>query len=270
MMAARLLYFVNGYWDKCCRQWASQPPPRETLVLPPIVPIVFYTADRPWGSARSIAELLGPPTELHRYVPDFEPIFWNLSDETPDELLNSDNPWLQCMAVVRSRHEAFDAFREIFLQVLEKMQSVLSADRPRGAELLHMALTWTSASRTDPEREELNAQVQQTKLDATFTEEVKKMATQTAMTLAERVAQETTERVTKEVKISNSKELIKQFLEARFGSLDESLSNRIDQLDDLPQLSGLVTQAGAINNLEELKFPEEPSSGENRKGEDAG
>ncbi|MGF1583373.1 MAG: hypothetical protein ACFCD0_28975 [Gemmataceae bacterium] len=54
------------------------------------------------------------------------------------------------MAVIRSCDEAFEEFRRIFLKMLEKMQALLSVDRPRGAELLQMALTWTSAKSYRP------------------------------------------------------------------------------------------------------------------------
>ncbi|MGF1582726.1 MAG: Rpn family recombination-promoting nuclease/putative transposase [Gemmataceae bacterium] len=269
-MPLRMLYFAIVYWDKCWREWAGQPAPRDKFLLPPVLPIVFYTADREWGSSRTIVDLLGPPNELHRFAPEWEPIFWNLSNETPDGLLNSENPWLQCMAVIRSRDEAFEEFRRIFLKMLEKMQALLSVDRPRGAELLQMALTWTSASRIDQERQELSEQVQQTKFEAAFTEEVKDMATKAAMTLAEIVAQETTERVTKEVTekvtkavsqavtLRNKKESIKEALETRFGPLDTQITEQIDRIEDVVQLRDLFRQAVTIETLENLKFPQDP------------
>ncbi|MGF1583374.1 MAG: Rpn family recombination-promoting nuclease/putative transposase [Gemmataceae bacterium] len=110
LMPLRVLYFAVVYWHKCWWKWASQPATRNNLKLPTVLPIVFYTADREWGSSRTIVDLLGPPNELHQFAPNWEPIFWNLSDESADGLLNSENVWRSFDHVTKRSKNSDESF----------------------------------------------------------------------------------------------------------------------------------------------------------------
>jgi hypothetical protein len=50
--------------------------------LNPVLPLVFYTGTTAWTQARTLAELLGEPAALHAFAPSWQPIFWNLADQT--------------------------------------------------------------------------------------------------------------------------------------------------------------------------------------------
>src|SRR5947209_8130916 len=53
----RLLYFAVGYWDRQWQEWARTPRPRPPFRLRPVLPLVLYTADLPWGSNRTLLDL---------------------------------------------------------------------------------------------------------------------------------------------------------------------------------------------------------------------
>jgi hypothetical protein len=91
MMPLRMLYFAVVYWDKQWREWEKLPRPRPRFRLSPVLPIVFYTGTVPWGSNRTLAELLGDPKAFHAFAPIWEPLFWNLSDQDHEQLLASAN-----------------------------------------------------------------------------------------------------------------------------------------------------------------------------------
>jgi hypothetical protein len=95
MMPLRLLYFAVIYWDQQWRAWEELPTPKPPFRLNPVLPVVVYTGTTPWGSNRTLADLLGEPRALHAYAPVWQPLFWNLAEQTPEELLVSDNAWLQ-------------------------------------------------------------------------------------------------------------------------------------------------------------------------------
>lgn len=247
MMPLRLLYFAVVYWDRCWRQWekdTSESKP-ENFLLPPILPIVFYTANRPWGSSQTIVDLLGAPDELHQFAPVWQPLFWNLSEENAEELVKSKNLWLQCLAVIRAREEPFDAFQRTFLLVMENLNALASEDRARWDELWRMSMVWMLANRTDPEKEALRDQLKQHKDQNQWTEEVREMAMRTEMSVLERLEKETELRTTRRV--------IKDVLVARFQSVDERILQQIDAVDDLARLQEFVTLAATIDSLDKFK-----------------
>src|SRR5262249_44476638 len=68
----RMFHILSSFWERCWRAWeqlASKPKPE--LSLPGLIPIVLYTADRPWGSVRNIRDLVQAPQWLLAMQPDW-------------------------------------------------------------------------------------------------------------------------------------------------------------------------------------------------------
>jgi hypothetical protein len=84
MMPLRLLYFAVTYWDRQWRAWEEAPPPRPPFRLNPVLPVVVYTGATPWGSNRTLADLLGEPQAFHAYAPAWQPLFWKQIDTADD------------------------------------------------------------------------------------------------------------------------------------------------------------------------------------------
>ena len=115
VMPLRLLYFAVKYWDRQWRQWEQLPRPRVPLRLSPVLPLVLYTGATPWGSNRQMVDLLGEPAELHGFAPAWEPLIWNLAEQTPEGLLGSGEAWLQMLAVIRSKPKTRILSRQFLL-----------------------------------------------------------------------------------------------------------------------------------------------------------
>jgi hypothetical protein len=98
LMPLRLLLFAVLYWNRQWKEWQESPTPRPPLKLRPVLPIVLYTGAIPWGSNRTIVDLLGEPTAFHAFAPAWQPLFWNLADRTPKALLKTGRQWLQTLA----------------------------------------------------------------------------------------------------------------------------------------------------------------------------
>ena len=54
------------------------------LELPPVLSVVLYTADLPWGSNTNIRDLLAAPAVFHPFAPDWGPVFYDLAGRTPE------------------------------------------------------------------------------------------------------------------------------------------------------------------------------------------
>jgi hypothetical protein len=60
----------------------------------------------------------------------WQPLFWNLAEQSPQELVASDNPWLQLMAVLRVEDADAATFRDIFTQAVHQVKKIKgNADR---------------------------------------------------------------------------------------------------------------------------------------------
>src|SRR5205814_1640220 len=99
----RLLIYAVLYWEREWRAWEQSHAPGEPLRLTPILlPIVFHTGAEPWTEHRTLADLVGGPEAFRPFVPQWQPLFWDLAIQPAEALLTRDEIWLQALAVVRA------------------------------------------------------------------------------------------------------------------------------------------------------------------------
>ena len=116
---------------------------------------MFYTGSKGCRTVRSLHGLLAEPKAFHQFVPDWTPVFWNLSDENPVELLNSGEAWLQAMAVIRAEGAQKDEFRRIFDTSAQSLNLTAASDEVQWYQLMCLILTWAAHRRPHNEQEDL-------------------------------------------------------------------------------------------------------------------
>jgi hypothetical protein len=114
LMPLRTLIYAVFYWEKCLRAWEARPAPRGPFKLPPVVPIVLHASTGRWTGPRSLAELLAEPAGFHPFAPKWEPLFWEVGKHSAEELLQSEEAFLQILAIARVE----DAEREEALRCI--------------------------------------------------------------------------------------------------------------------------------------------------------
>ncbi|MGH7170881.1 MAG: Rpn family recombination-promoting nuclease/putative transposase, partial [Gemmataceae bacterium] len=144
MMPLRALYFAVVYWDRQWQAWAGQKPPRPPLRLAPVLPIVLYTGPTPWGSKRTMADLLAEPKVFHAFAPKWEPIFWNLADYTPDQLLQSGAAWLEMLSVLRVERAEAAVFQNVFAEAVKRLAALQGHEEVRRFDCLRVICTYAS------------------------------------------------------------------------------------------------------------------------------
>ena len=143
LMPIRTLVYTVLYWDRCLRTWvADKDEAKGRFFLPPVVPIVLHSGQRPWGSAKTLAELLGEPAVFHQYAPIWEPIFWELSDHSVEELLNSDALLFQALSVVRVEEAGREEFGQAFKAALKRISEKGTPGSVRWSDLVRFVLGW--------------------------------------------------------------------------------------------------------------------------------
>ncbi len=184
-MPLRTLLEVVLYWERQWQSWEKAEQPKEEFRLTPVLPIVLHTGVRPWGSARTLADMLGPPDAFHPFAPVWGPLFWELSKHSPEELLNAEAAFLQVLTVVRMEAEERTAFERFFQEALSKVEAVRGFNRVRWTEMINLIYGWVFHRRPVGERQQwidLGAAAQRNELHQ---EELRAMAQLLGKTMIE-------------------------------------------------------------------------------------
>lgn len=243
VMPLRLLFFAAGYWDRQWQLWSRLSRPRPPLRLSPVVPIVLYTAQIPWGSNRTLLDLMGEPAAFHRFTPVWEPLFWNLADQTAKDLLDSEAEWLQFLAVVRAERAAGPDFERVFTQALRHLIALADRDAVRWQSLLNCIVSYASNRRPRDERTSLLQVPERTYPNRP---EVRHM-TQT-------IADSWREEGRAEGALQTSRALLRGLLEERFGTLPEALIQQIEALTDVGRLQTAARRLVHVQKLEDFSL----------------
>jgi Putative transposase, YhgA-like len=246
VMPLRMLYFAVIYWERQWREWERMPRPRPAFRLRPVLPIVLYTGAVPWGSNRSLADLLGGPEAFRAFAPSWQPLFWNLADRTPEELLATGAEWLQALAVIRAQAEAAAEFHAVFAQALRGLGELAGRDPMRWYDLMRILLTWVFWRRPDQEREALLAEARASHAEAASQKEIQTMSEKLGATLADITMAKG--------ELKATRDLLRSLLEDRFGTVPEELLQRIEATDDLERLQTAARQVYRVQGLEEISL----------------
>jgi hypothetical protein len=244
LIPLRLLYFVAGYWDKQWQEWAGLERPRPPLRLRPVLPVVLYTGPTPWGSNRTLADLLAEPAAFHTFAPRWEPLFWNLADQTAEGLLQTGVEWLQIMAVMRAGREEVETFRTVVGEAVRRLAGLEPRDEVRWYDLLRIVFAYCAWRRPPAEQPAFVA------LAVEATPARYKEITAMAQTAAEAWM----EQGMAKGEVMALRKVLRRLLTRRFDPLPEPLLQRIEQTADVDRLTAAIEQVEELKSLDELKL----------------
>jgi hypothetical protein len=246
MMPLRLLYFAVVYWDQQWRAWEEAPAPKPPFRLSPVLPVVVYTGATPWGSNRTLADLLGEPQTFHAYAPVWQPLFWNLAEQSPDELVASDNNWLQLMAVLRVEGADAATFRDIFTRAVNQVKKIKAAEHVRWQVLMQTLLTWAYWRRANAERAALLAEAERAQSSVKRKGEVQHMTNELGPTFVDLAIAKG--------KLESHREILKTLLQDKFGRLPKKLQKQIDMVDDAEHLRQAIRRVADCAALADFRL----------------
>ena len=249
-MPLRMLLYTVLFWEREWKAWEDRQPPRPDFQLTPVVPIVFHTGKRPWGSPRALAELLGGPEAFRRFGPQYEPLFWDLALRDPEELVRQAAAWLQALAVVRVQDADAATFRRLMAEVERQWNDLSIRDRQQWRELMRFILAWAHRRRAPQEYDALVADAVAAQAEAAQRREVETMT----QTIAEWFQEKGRAEGEAKGALSAWREILQHHLEQRFGPLPEGIRQRIESITDLEQLKACAYQAPTVASLDELRL----------------
>lgn len=147
----------------------------ERLRLNPVLPLVLHTGTEPWTAARSLRDLMTGPPELQAYVPDWQPLFFDLAERTPDDLLQTVAHWLPALAVVRAEEAPRERFQAVLTEVLRRLAALHDAEPLRWGELLRFVLSWGIRRRPHDEQQTVYEAVRASHEQAELRQEMEQM-----------------------------------------------------------------------------------------------
>lgn len=180
-----LIYAVL-YWEWQLRQWEELKKPKPDFLLRPILPVVLHTGSRPWGTVKTLREMLVEPEVFRAYLPDWRPVFWELAQHSADELLHANDALLQILVLLRleeaDQAEAAQAFRE----AVQHLEALHDTNYVRWQDLLQFVFGWARYRRPRQERPLWSSLVDEIQVSEQRKQELKAMQ----MTIADEIRQE--------------------------------------------------------------------------------
>jgi hypothetical protein len=250
LMPLRLLYFVVTYWDQQWRAWEETPAPKPPFRLNPVLPVVVYTGDTAWGSSRTLAGLLGEPQAFHVYAPAWRPLFWSLAEQAPEDLLASNNAWLQLMAVLRVEGADAATFREVFTRALHQVKKIKGAEQIRWHEVMRILLTWVFWRRPAVERAALVAEAEHAQAGVKRKGEVQDMVSKLGPSMVDLAREEGR----KEGEVQALRDMLQSLLHDKFGRLPKKLQKLIETTEDAERLRQAIRHVPQCAALPDFQF----------------
>ncbi len=211
-----------------------------------MLPIVFHTGPRPWGAARTVAELVGGPEPLRAFAPRYSPLFWDLAEQSAEALIESAAEWLQALAVIRAEGEERDEFFRVTREVAARLNGLASRDKVRWDGLMRFILGWAIQRRPEEEREDLVAMVQGVQEDVLRGGEVRAMS----QTIADALRAEGLH----QGDLRTARELLLGLLRDRFGRVPRALRQQIEATTDLERLKAGVYRVGKVESVSDFQL----------------
>lgn len=113
---------------------------------------------------------------MRAFAPRWQPLFWDLAEQSPQELLAQAGEWLASLAVVRAEREEAEAFRAVFAEVLRRLEGLSERETVRWHDLLWFVLSWGPRRRPAREREPLLEAARTSQVDVSHREELQRMS----------------------------------------------------------------------------------------------
>lgn len=222
-MALRTLLYVVLYWERQWAVWEGLPAPKPTFRLTPVLPLVLHTGSRPWGSAKSIAELLDWPDEFRQFAPVWSPLFWDLPEHSVDELLSAEEAFVRTLAVVRVEDADLPEFERVFRQTWERLEPMQDTNRIRWSHLLHFIIGWFVHRRPENQQPEL-----------------RQMAEQLVNETAKRGSERPFRTIADAMREDFCREFILKQGAKRFGAIDPEIASALAALKDYDRLERMT------------------------------
>ena len=241
-MGLRLLSYMVQIWESQRREWETEKVPENERRLQPILPILFYTGERPWRVPVSVKTLMDAPEILERFVPSFDTLFLGVKETEAEVLTRFGHPLGWLLRVLQEEHADETEISEALAAAMSHLASVDEDFAPQVTEALRYFLLLIYHRRSVEERDPLVDIIKKQRIRNP--KELEAMAQTTAEFLREQGKAEG--------KAEGQQDAVLKLLQLRFQDVPEVLAREIRNIHNLLTLDTLLEQAMTAQSLEEI------------------
>ena len=231
LMRLRIIEYVVAIYRTQAREWLQTHPTTADLQLMPVLPIVFYTGSRRWDHVGQLGDLLAGGGRFASLAPKLDPVFINLR-ETPEPRLATSGAFGQVLRLVQGRRLPAAEFQNLLESVVRALDELPAKQRPRWQGLLSYLYALVYHEREPAEHAGLLQHIEQTVRNERRRAEVSEMR----KTIADMFREEGEQRGA----LSNSREMLLEMLQLRFGDLPAEVTTAIENCTDQDQLKAWI------------------------------
>ena len=200
---------------------------------------------------RTMTELLGEFAVLPIPAPQWDLIFWDIAEYTPEQLYSNVGAFIQVLALVRAVKADAATFREIFGEVMKRLEPLAASDEVRCARPdANGRASWAVKRRPPMERPELEAAAVTMYADVKRREEVRPMLEIEFVDAQTEFARRGFELGA----LESRRQDILELLTERFGAVPKELENQIETMSDLKRLKAAFGLALKVPSLAEFQL----------------
>jgi hypothetical protein len=232
--------YAAAYWEWQWRAWEEAPAPKPDFALTPVLPLVLHTGPRPWGSPKTLPDLLAPPAAFQAFAPDWQPVFWELATHSTDELLNGEAAFLQALTILKADDAARADAEELFKAVFRHIDPLHEARRPRWENLLRFLLGWAHFKRPAVEWSAWRQTATDLQAEADQRRETETMGQTIAEAIFEEGETKGRQEGRQEGERRHAQMTLIRFARKRLGEPNQETQDVIDRITDLDRLERML------------------------------
>ena len=245
-MGFRLLSYMVQIWESQRLEWETAKLPENERRLQPILPILFYTGERPWRVPVSVKTLMDAPEILERFVPSFDTLFLGVKETEAEVLTQFEHPLGWLLRVLQKEHAEETEISEALADAMSHIAVLDENFAPQVTEALRYFLQLIYHRRSVDERDPLVSIIKEQRI-----RDPKELETM-AQTTAEFLREQGRAEGKVEGRAEGQQDALLKLLQLRFQNVPEMLSREIRNIDNLTLLDALLEQAMTVQNLEEI------------------
>ena len=148
----RVLLAMAQIWERQRREQAERNVPEAEQRLAPILPVVFYTGERPWASPGRMEDLVEVPEELRPFLPRHDMVFLNVRGAPEERLAAGGDVFGWVLRLFRAEDEPLEALAAIEREMAAALRDLAGrGEGERVRVLVRFAFGWVMHRRPTAE-----------------------------------------------------------------------------------------------------------------------
>lgn len=240
LMAFRVLEYVVQIYGSQRREWGQTHPSFAGFRFQPVLPVVFYTGERPWPTMGTLASLIEGGKRFEKLAPILTPLFVPLRDIPAARLEGEGGAFGSLLHLYQQRESPLSHFRPLLERVVQSLERRMADEPVRWREAMSYLHAMVYHDRDKPEHQGLQDRIAQTVHKADHQREVQGMGNKIVDMFRE------------EGELRGRRETLLRQLRLRFGDLPQAVVDTVERCTDTNELNAWIDRFVTARRLSEM------------------